>query len=156
MPIAYRHHVIDITATALAYAAGEVVGGLLQIPNFFNSMPGQSEIRRVRISDAEKKGASFTLHIFNQQPATPEDDGDPFDLDPTDFPLCDPSIFIGEQKTYSGFSGGYTDAKRLVEPVETSEAAASKTLFAQLVIEVATTWTNADSLKLGIWSIPVL
>lgn len=137
---------VDLTVTAGAYTALDVVGGLLTFPNITENQPGAAELREVILYDNDYQAKAMTLYLFNQAPASIADN-DGFTLSAADLRtlVCAPISLISHKPT--GSTTGLTYVTQLSRPVKTDGA---KNLFAYLVCEVAPTYSATDSLRLGL------
>ena len=60
---------LNPVVTTSAYSAGNQVGALLTVKDFFESLSGVSELISIEISDNSNQKAAFSLVIFGAKPA---------------------------------------------------------------------------------------
>lgn len=136
----------DLTTTAGAYTALDVVGGLITFTGITANQPGKAEIREIILYDNDYEAKAMTLYLFDSAP-TSIADNDAFTLSAADLRklCCTPIPLVTHKPT--GATVGVTYASELSRPIKTDGDAK---LYGYLVAEVAPTYTATDSLRLAL------
>ena len=133
--------------TAGAYASGDVVGGLIEIP-MFDVVGKGGIIRHIYVVDEDGEEAPFTFHFYDERPSVIADNA-PFA--PT---VDDSKVMVGAipllDTDYIGFT---SHSWAISEPANVCLFQARKTIFCYAVVNSIATYTATDHLSFafGFW-----
>lgn len=92
-----------LTTAVGAYSSGQVIGGLQELPDFFESFSGVSEIVDCEIFDPAKQDAKIAVVIFSSKPSGTFADSTTFAPSAADLALIDGVVPVAAT-AYTDFS----------------------------------------------------
>jgi hypothetical protein len=141
---------IQPTITAGAYTAGDALGGRLDFANAAREAGGGGTITKIVIIDRDSEDSPIDV-VFFDQAFTATADNAPFDPSDADLANCIGYVDVAATD-YADFSDNSVAAKAsgLRMPFDYDLVAGGNTLFAQMVIRAANTYTATDDITIKI------
>lgn len=143
--------VVQVTpaASALGYAAGDLVGTKLEFTDATRVADGGGEIKTVVIADKDKEDCEFDLVLFGDDPdATTFTDGAALDVADADL-----AKIVGVINVPSADYTDFTDNSVAVEPdcgVVFELSSGTTTLYGALIARAAATFTSSSDITVGL------
>lgn len=133
------------TITTSAYAAGDSIGGAIELPNACRLGKQSGVVQSINVIDKDSEEATLDLHFFSAAPTATDN----AEFDPTDAQLADSYLGSVNVASYNAFADNSAASVQNVGiPFELAQDVAS--LYVVITTTGTPTYTAATDISLAI------